>query len=401
MIDEHQVREMLHRRANAVSTIVVDAPRAARRARQRLLANAAIAVLATAAIAVAAFTGFDAIRSAPVPADRPTPPESLGIFAPIAGRIVYVNEGNDVGYDQDLWAVDPNASSDTAEGSTVADDVASTLVPLDLATVQGFSNVTVFGWSSDGTELLFARIEEYSAENPFPKAYLYILHADDSETRLNSEPMYIDGAAISPDGKRVVYDEDGLFIVDVDGGRPVRIAEGDGCCSSPTFSPDGTQVAYLGEREDAARKFVEMGVWIVDANGGNAHEILADEPTVFGGVSGLQWSPAGDRLALGVGGFEGSDALAIYTFAPDGSHFTRVITGGISPFWSPDGSQIAYTILCPGASCPEGSILRSQFDAHPARFGGGSAGLAIADADGSNVREFGFAASGPWHPVPA
>jgi len=35
--------------------------------------------------------------------------------------------------------------------------------------------------------------------------------------------------------------------------------------------------------------------------------------------------------------------------------------------------------------CPVGSILRSP-------------GLAIADADGSNVREFGFATSGPWHP---
>jgi Tol biopolymer transport system component len=139
-------------------------------------------------------------------------------------------------------------------------------------------------------------------------------------------------------------------------------------------------------------------VWVVDADGGNAHEILADEETVVGGVTGLQWSPAGDRLALGAGAFKGSDALAIYTFAPDGSDFTRVITGGISPYWSPDGSQIAYTILCPGASCPEGSNLRSQFDAQPNRFGGGSAGLAIADADGSNVREFGFAASGPWHP---
>jgi hypothetical protein len=29
---------------------------------------------------------------------------------------------------------------------------------------------------------------------------------------------------------------------------------------------------------------------------------------------------------------------------------------------------------------------------------GGSHGLTIADADGSDVREFGFAYSGPWHP---
>ena len=68
----------------------------------------------------------------------------------------------------------------------------------------------------------------------------------------------------------------------------------------------------------------------------------------------------------------------IYTFAPDGSDFTKVITGGHSPYWSPDGSQIAYTISC--LDYPNGC------------------GLAIADADGSNIRAFGFATSGPWHP---
>jgi dipeptidyl aminopeptidase/acylaminoacyl peptidase len=397
MIDEHDVREMLQRRANAVPTIVVDAPKAARRARRRLALNGTVAVLAAAAIAVATFAGVDAmIRTARIPADDRS--EELGIFAPVAGRIVYVNEA-DLGYDPGIWAVDPSGPADTTEGPTVADDAASTLVPLDLATVQGFENVTMFGWSSDGTELLFARIEEYSTENPFPKGYLYILHANGSETRLNSEPIDIDGAAISPDGKRVVYHEDGLFVVDADGGRPVRIAEGG---AWPTFSPDGTRVAYLVYGDTVAQVGPEEEhVWVADADGGNAHEILANEPTVFLGVSGLQWSPAGDRLALGVGGFEGSDALAIYTFAPDGSDFTQVITGGDSPYWSPDGSQIAYTIHCSehnDASCPEGSILRSQCDAQPTRFGGGSAGLAIADADGSNVREFGFAESGPWHP---
>lgn len=78
-----------------------------------------------------------------------------------------------------------------------------------------------------------------------------------------------------------------------------------------------------------------------------------------------------------------------------------MITGGIHPHWSPDGSHIAYTILCSphnDASCAQGSILRAQYDAQPRMFGGGSVGLAITDADDSNVREFGFAASGPWHP---
>ena len=67
--------------------------------------------------------------TAPRPADRSG---DLGIFAPVAGRIVYENDGCEVGYDPGIWAVDPYGPSDTKEGAGVADDVASTLVRLDI-----------------------------------------------------------------------------------------------------------------------------------------------------------------------------------------------------------------------------------------------------------------------------
>jgi Tol biopolymer transport system component len=309
------------------------------------------------------------------PADRS---EELGIFAPVAGRIVYENEAEvgDLGYDLGLWAIDPSGPSDTVDGRTVADDVASTLVRLDL-------EATPLGWSSDGSELLFSRPDAASAGSLFPLEYLYILHADGSETRLNRDPISFGGATISPDGTRVVFaawgDDLGLWVVDAEGGRPVRLPlpGAEGIVMSPTISPDGTRIAYLdsGNRENH--------VWVMDADGGNAREILANELIQVRGVGDLQWSPAGDRIAGVARSSEGTNA--IYTFAPDGSDFTQVITYGFSPYWSPDGSQIAYTIECPELTSP--SCL-----------GAGSAGLAIADADGSNVREFGFAASGPWHP---
>ena len=73
MIDEHEVREMLRRRADTVPTMVVDTPTAVRRAHRRLLVNGVLATIVAAAIAVTTFTVVDAIRSAPSPADRPTP----------------------------------------------------------------------------------------------------------------------------------------------------------------------------------------------------------------------------------------------------------------------------------------------------------------------------------------
>ena len=204
--------------------------------------------------------------------------------------------------------------------------------------------------------------------------HLYILRADGTATQLNRDAEYMYGATIAPDGSRVVFaagpyrGPPALFLVDAEGGgQPVRIAEQG---QSPAFSPDGKQIAYLSGWPGPAR------VWVANADGSNAHEILADESALVegAGVFDLAWSPAGDRIAMS-NSHEGHPA--IYTFAPDGSGFTKVITGGTNAYWSPDGSQIAY-------------------QPHD----GGRAGLAIANADGSNVREFGFGASGPWHPAP-
>lgn len=272
----------------------------------------------------------------------------LGIFAPVAGRIV-----------SGVWAVDPEAVDPSGMSRPAR-------LPM------GREDVLAVGWSGDGTELLFMR------RDPNPAVMfatnLFILHADGTETQLTKDGMEMWGATIAPDGSRVVYaarDVDAarsvppsLFAVDAKGGQPIRIAE-EG--EQPTFSPDGSQIAY------AVNEIGEGHVWVADADGSDAHEVLTDEPTLLRGVDELAWSPTGERIAMGD---QGEGHVAIYTFAPDGSDFTKVITGGAKAFWSPDGSQIAY--------------LRPYDGPRP--------GLAIADADGSNVREFSFGASGPWHP---
>jgi hypothetical protein len=339
---ERDLRDMMHGTADGVHHVPRPSRGLVRRARLRRVGTAALAGTAVLALVIGGFAGARSLSrddAAPVPPAEDTK-EELGIFEPLAGRIV-----------SGLWAVDPIAVDPSAPSR-------SRLVRL--GPELGPEEVLLLGWSSDGTELLFMR--EDPTDQTFPYArHLYILHADGSETRLNREPMDFEGAAISPDGERVVFAADGLYVVDAEGGRPVRIA---GAGSSPTFSPDGTRIAYLSFQ--AGRDHV----WVANADGTNAHEILADEPALAIGQFGLTWSPAGDRIAM-ENTSEGH--VAIYTFAPDGSDFTKVITGGFNPYWSPDGSQIAYAL--PGRT-----------------------GLLIADADGSNVRTFDFGNSGPWHP---
>ncbi len=304
-------------------------------------------VLALVVAAAGTSALIRAFATGPMPADPPS--VDLGIFEPVAGRIVYYTNSS-------LWGVDPNAPS--PDSTLVRIDLEGTATPEELA-----SFTMPLGWSSDGTKLLFVREDPSDQTFPYDR-HLYILHADGTQTQMIAEP--VGEAAISPDGSRVVFAYDGspegLYVVDADGGQPVRIAD---VGESPTFSPDGTQIAYLSESGQAGIEHV----WVADADGTDAREILTDEALAMG-MSGLTWSPAGDRLAI-ENQLEGR--VAIYTFAPDGSDFTEVITGGFRANWSPDGSQIAYGL--PGRD-----------------------GLSIADADGSNVRTFGFAAPGPWHP---
>jgi hypothetical protein len=304
----------------------------------------AVAAVAAVAVGVTALSALTPrIGSEPTPTEDPS--GDLGIFERVAGWIVY-EDGNGI------WGVDPASPADQA------------------TTVQLTSEAgTPLAWSSDGTRLLIMR------GSPGGQ-HLFVLHADGSETQVTTDPMLIRGATFSPDGSGVMFAATtdspeaeccanfALYAVEADGGPVETLVEArTGNLEELTFAPDGTQIAYVDGAGDHGHS-----VWVMNVDGSDAHQILANETTAGGHVHGLAWSHAGDRIALGL---EGN----IYTFATDGSDFSRVIIGGGEPFWSTDGSRIAYSRPCT-TGC----------------------GLAIADADGSNGLTLGRGTSGPWHP---
>lgn len=312
----------------------------------------------------------------------PIPPHGLGIFEPFAGKIIYQE-------DCLLWT----CSLETFEGSDVRSIDPTATDPTPAALASGIIGTPV-GWSSDGTELLVTRVQGHDGS-------LVVLHADGTETSLlgplKPAERHLLSAAISPDGSRVAYTaptEDGgsgLYAIDVDSGRTSLLVEPnmgsilnyEGDAYQPTFSPDGTQIAFIQGGGDHSHS-----VWVVDVDGTDPHMIVRNDVTWGwngGHVFGLAWSPTGDRIALGL---RGSPVASIYTFTPNGSRFTRLIRDALAPSWSPDGSQIAYY------PCPEDRGCR---DGNNEDLSGG--GLGVADADGSHPQTFGVGGSGPWNPA--
>jgi Tol biopolymer transport system component len=95
--------------------------------------------------------------------------------------------------------------------------------------------------------------------------------------------------------------------------------------SSPTWSPDGRQIAFT------IRTQYHIAIYVVGANAATAVKIADD-------ADGPDWSPDGAWIAY-VDFARSSGAITI--IRPDGSQRTKIANGHM-PLWSPDGRQIAY-----------------------------------------------------------
>jgi dipeptidyl aminopeptidase/acylaminoacyl peptidase len=84
-----------------------------------------------------------------------------------------------------------------------------------------------------------------------------------------------------------------LFVVDTGTGEVRQLTDDEGEDSSPAWSPDGTEIAFISDRGDGRDFVYGSGAYVVSATGGEP-ELWSDG---LSSVSALTWSPDGARLA--------------------------------------------------------------------------------------------------------
>jgi Tol biopolymer transport system component len=129
--------------------------------------------------------------------------------------------------------------------------------------------------------------------------------------------------AAAPAGRIAFNTRDALWLMDADGSnRRLLDRSPQAQAYAPTWSPDGTEVAFVRSVEAV------NGIFVIDLETTEERQISPD------GVA-PEWSPDGSRIA-----YASPDGLAL--LSPDGTGVTPLGVRGDCPTWSPDGEQIAY-----------------------------------------------------------
>jgi dipeptidyl aminopeptidase/acylaminoacyl peptidase len=133
-----------------------------------------------------------------------------------------------------------------------------------------------------------------------------------------------------------------IFTVRSNGHQLTQITHVDGVAAKPDWSPDGRQIAFT---------LNECAIAMMDADGGNLHEIASDPGLCLGDAN---FTPDGARLVYARIALE---AGQIWSMKIDGSDQQFITDAGdVDPNVSPDGQKISFK------GPPDGALFVANID---------------------------------------
>ena len=142
--------------------------------------------------------------------------------------------------------------------------------------------------------------------------------------------------AVSPDGQQIAFNRAGdIWVIGIDGQNERNITAALGTTdAAPTWSPDGTQIAF-----SSGASGEPFRIWRIDVDGTDPVRLTNTSSGDFNPA----WSPGGREIAYSRIGAS-NDIYTVDPLLPGSEGFyAGTDASEDQPTWSPDGSAIAFT----------------------------------------------------------
>jgi hypothetical protein len=242
--------------------------------------------------------------------------------------IAFSSEGNGA-LATEIWTMNKDGSNQT-----------------QLTHAGGFNASFEAAWSPDGERIAFERADLSLNEDEDPDEELYVMNADGTgETRITNNAAGDRSPAWTHDGTRIAFvsDRDGtsdIYLMDPDGSNATRLTNSSQVEFELVYSPDGSKLAFAAVTSNFTN---DANVYVMNADGTGLTQLTNTftdaHPT---------WSPDGTKIAF-YSGRDGIGRQEIYVMDANGQNQARITndasTFAAYPTWSPDGTTIVFSRL--------------------------------------------------------
>jgi Tol biopolymer transport system component len=134
------------------------------------------------------------------------------------------------------------------------------------------------GWSTDGRKVVFASNGDAVGEGNVNNMDIYVMDSDGKNpTRLTRDPAFDGNPSWSPDGTRIAFastrsGQMDIWVMNRDGSGPVRLTRSSEAEEWPAWAPDGQMIAFSAVRSG------NSDIYLMNADGSNVTR-LTDDPS--------------------------------------------------------------------------------------------------------------------------